>query len=229
MALRYGGESGRLAGADIEDEFCLAPGMVSTMETKPSLLIRLRDPLDAEAWRTFVGLYAPLVYRYARRRGLQDADAADPTQEVMGEVARDIRAFQYQPERGRFRDWLLTIGRRRLVRFQARQARHPIASLGSGLPEPIGDDEPDPEWNEAFNARVLNVALGRIRPRFETSSWRVFERVWLEHRPAAEVADELSMSIEAVYMAKSRILRRLQEEVEDIAEHFSWLDAMESS
>ena len=55
------------------------------------------------------------------------------------------------------------------------------------------------------------------------------ERVWLEHRPAAEVADELSMSIEAVYMAKSRILRRLQEEVEDIAEHFSWLDAMETS
>jgi RNA polymerase sigma-70 factor (ECF subfamily) len=73
------------------------------------------------------------------------------------------------------------------------------------------------------------VALRRIRPRFEASSWRVFERVWLEHRAAAEVADELAMSIEAVYMAKSRILRRLQEEVEDIAEHFSWLDAMEAS
>ncbi len=56
------------------------------METKPSLLVRLRDPLDAEAWRTFVGLYAPLVYRYGRRRALQDADAADLTQEVMGEV-----------------------------------------------------------------------------------------------------------------------------------------------
>jgi RNA polymerase sigma factor (sigma-70 family) len=229
MVLRVGGESGRIVGVGIEDEFCLATGMVSTMETKPSLLVRLRDPLDAEAWRTFVGLYAPLVYRYGRRRGLQDADAADLTQEVLGEVARDIRAFQYQPERGRFRDWLLTIARRRLTRIQARQARHPLASLGSELPEPAGDDETDRDWNEAFNARVLSVALGRIRPRFEDSSWRVFERVWLEHRPAAEVADELSMSIEAVYMAKSRILRRLQEEVEDIAEHFSWLDAIEAS
>ena len=73
------------------------------------------------------------------------------------------------------------------------------------------------------------MALRRIRPHFEASSWRAFERVWLGHNSAAEVADELSMSIEAVYMAKSRILRRLQEEVEDIAEHFSWLDAMEAS
>jgi RNA polymerase sigma factor (sigma-70 family) len=199
------------------------------METKPSLLVRLRDPLDAESWRTFMELYAPLVYRYGRRRALQDADAADLTQEVMGEVARDIRSFHYQPERGRFRDWLLTIARRRLIRFQSRRARHPLASLGSELPEPTGADEPDPDWNEAFNARVLDVALRRIRPRFEASSWRVFERVWLEHRPAAEAADELSMSIEAVYMAKSRILRRLEEEVEDIAEHFSWLDVIEAS
>ena len=69
--------------------------------------------------------------------------------------------------------------------------------------------------------------LHRIRPHFEASSWQAFERVWLEHRSAAEAADELSMSIEAVYMAKSRILRRLEEEVQDIAEDFSWLDALE--
>ncbi len=92
--------------------------MVSTMETKPSLLVRVRDPLDAEAWQTFVALYAPLVYRFLRRRSLQDADAADLTQEVMGEVSRAIRSFEYHPERGRFRDWLLLIiTRRRLIRF----------------------------------------------------------------------------------------------------------------
>ncbi len=112
--------------------------------------------------------------------------------------------------------------------MQSRRARQPLASLESEPPEPAGDDVPDPDWNEAFNARVLRVALQRIRPHFEESSWRAFERVWLEHCPSAEVADELSMSIEAVYMAKSRILRRLKEEVEDLAEHFSWLDAMES-
>jgi RNA polymerase sigma factor (sigma-70 family) len=203
--------------------------MVSTMETKPSLLVRLRDPLDADAWQTFVALYAPLVYRFLRRRSLQDADAADLTQEVMGEVARDIRSFEYHPERGRFRDWLLLITRRRLIRFHEHGVRRPVAGLGSAMPEPCDDEQPDQGWNEAFNARVLRVALQRIRPHFEATSWQAFERVWLEHRPAAEAADELSMSIEAVYMAKSRILRRLQEEVQDIAEDFSWLDALEAS
>jgi RNA polymerase sigma-70 factor (ECF subfamily) len=203
--------------------------MVSAMETKPSLLVRVRDPLDAEAWRTFVALYAPLIYRYGRRRGLQDADAADVTQEVMGEVARAIRAFEYQPKRGRFRDWLLVIARRRLIRFFENQARRPAAGLGPELPEPTEDSGPDQEWNEAFNARVLHLALQRIRPHFEVSSWRAFERVWMERRPAAVAAEELSLSIEAVYMAKSRILRRLEEEVRDIAEDFSWLDLIETS
>jgi RNA polymerase sigma-70 factor (ECF subfamily) len=199
------------------------------METKPSLLIRVRDPLDAEAWRTFVTLYAPLVYRFGRRRGLQDADAADLTQEVMGEVARAIRSFEYQPERGRFRDWLFLIARRRLMRFHALRARHPVQGLGSVLPEPAEDEQPDQDWNEAFSSRVLRVALHRIRPHFEASSWQAFERVWMEHRPPTEAADELSLSIEAVYMAKSRILKRLEAEVRDIAEDFSWLDAMEAS
>jgi RNA polymerase sigma factor (sigma-70 family) len=203
--------------------------MVSTMETKPSLLVRLRDPLDAAAWQTFVALYAPLVYLFLRRRSLQDADAADLTQEVMGEVSRAIRSFEYHPERGRFRDWLLIITRRRLIRFHEQRARKLEQVSGSELPEPAGDDAPDQDWNDAFHARVLRVALHRIRPHFEESSWQAFERVWLEHRPAAETADELSLSIEAVYMAKSRILRRLEVEVQDIAEDFSWLDALDAS
>jgi RNA polymerase sigma factor (sigma-70 family) len=203
--------------------------MVSTRETKPSLLVRVRDPLDADAWRTFVDLYAPLVYRFLRRRSLQDADAADLTQEVMGEVSRAIRSFEYHPERGRFRDWLLIITRRRLIRFHEQRARNLDRVSASELPEPAGDSPPDQDWNEAFHARVLRVALHRIRPHFEASSWQAFERVWMEHRPAAETADELSMSIEALYMAKSRILRRLEEEVQDIAEDFSWLDALDVS
>src|SRR5580693_4590826 len=141
-------ESRRIGRLGTDPEFHLTPGPVSTMETKPSLLIRLRDPLDAEAWRTFVAVYAPLVYRFGRRRSLQDADAADLTQEVMGEVARAIRSFEYQPERGRFRDWLLIIARRRLIRFQELRARRPVAGLASNLPEPGGDDEPDQDWNE---------------------------------------------------------------------------------
>src|SRR5262245_51158989 len=89
----------------------------SALHTRPSLLVRLRDAGDSASWQTFVDLYGPVLYRYARRRGLQDADATDVAQEVLAEVARCIRAFEYQPERGRFRDWLGTVLCRRLARF----------------------------------------------------------------------------------------------------------------
>ena len=90
--------------------------------TRPSLLLRLRDPGDDDAWRTFVETYSPLVCAYCRRRGLQDSDVADVTQEVMTQVLRSITAFTYQPDRGRFRDWLGAITRTKLLRFLAQRA-----------------------------------------------------------------------------------------------------------
>jgi RNA polymerase sigma-70 factor (ECF subfamily) len=201
----------------------------SAMHTRPSLLVRVRDAADAGAWATFVDIYAPLVYGLGRRRGLQDADAADLTQDVMGEVIRSIRAFEYQPARGRFRDWLLLIARRRLCRFFDRRARRGEEHGQADALDQAEDRTPDADWNDAFSARVLEVALQRIQPDFEPATWRAFERVWLENRPAPETAAELSMKIQLVYKAKSRVLKRLTEEVEEINEDFSWLDAIEAS
>jgi len=195
-------------------------------QTRPSLLVRIRDVGDADAWRNFVKIYAPLVYQYARGKGLQDADAADLTQEVLGEVARSIRSFEYQPERGRFRGWLLTVTRRRLLRLRERCARIQEEAVDDEELSEIEDDQIDVEWNDAFNARVLQVALRRIQPAFEPTTWRVFERVWLENRSAAQTADELSVRIDLVYIAKSRVLKRLEEEVQEIVADFSWLDSL---
>src|SRR5882762_6857982 len=78
----------------------------SAFHTRPSLLLRIKDAQDDDAWTTFVEVYAPLVYRYCRRNGLQDSDSADVAQEVLAQVARSIRQFEYDPGRGRFRDWL---------------------------------------------------------------------------------------------------------------------------
>jgi RNA polymerase sigma-70 factor, ECF subfamily len=199
----------------------------SSTQTRPSLLVRIRDSQDAEAWRTFVTIYAPVVYQYALRRGSQHADAADLTQDVMVEVARAIRSFEYQPERGRFRHWLLTVTRHRLVRFKERIARRPERACDMEELETVKDDRADVDWDDAFNARVLRVAMQRIQPCFEPFTWRAFECVWLEHRSAAEAALELSLRIEQIYIAKSRVLKRLSEEVQEIVEEFSWLDAFE--
>jgi RNA polymerase sigma-70 factor (ECF subfamily) len=192
----------------------------STLHTRPSLLVRLRDARDEASWRTFVDTYGPLLYRWCRRQGLQDADAADVGQEVLAEVARSIRTFEYQPQRGRFRDWLGTLTRRRLIRFLEQRGRG--ATAGGGEAEQALEQESaepvDPEWTAAFHAQVLRVALDRIRPHFADPTWQAFERTWLSGRSAVEAADELGLPIEAVYVARCRVLKRLEEEVLLLAE-----------
>ena len=91
--------------------------------TRASLLVRLRDHRDADAWRQFVGLYGPMVFRFARKRGLQEADAADFTQTVFQAVAGAIPEFDYDPRQGRFRGWLFAVVRRQLQKFLEKQAR----------------------------------------------------------------------------------------------------------
>jgi RNA polymerase sigma factor (sigma-70 family) len=204
-------------------------GELDPNRTRPSLLLRVRDAGDIEAWRTFVTIYAPVSYDFNRRRGLQHADAADVTQEVLSEVARSMRSFEYEPARGRFRDWLLIVTRRVLYRFNARQARRLENRCQLEDLETVEDERVEAEWNEAFSARVLRVALERIQRHFQSTTWSAFESVWIENRSAADTAQALSMRIEQVYLAKSRVLKRLCEEVEEIADDFSWLDTFETS
>ena len=195
----------------------------SLLHTRPSLLIRIRDPQDAESWRSFVELYTPPVLRYCRLRGLQDADAADVTQEVMAQVARSMRSFRYCPERGRFRDWLGIITRRKVNRHLTKKN---LGTAGLGGPtsfEPIDNPrviEADSDWSAEFNAQILRTALERVRPLFGPSTWNAFASVWLEDRTAAETASALSVSLEAVYVAKSKVLKRLEQEVLELAEDF---------
>ena len=188
----------------------------SSDATRASLILRIRDARDGSAWETFLETYVPLVYRYCRRRGLQDSDAADVTQEVMVQVARSARSFEYRPERGRFRDWLGTITRRTLSNHFQRARRTDAVVAQVPLPGTVGD--PDPEWAAAFHAGVLRAALARVQPGFERGTWRAFEMVWLERKPATDAARELGVPLDVVYVSKSRVLKRLREEVLALAE-----------
>ena len=96
--------------------------MTESPTTRLSLLMRLRDAHDRLAWEQFVGLYAPLVYGFARRKGLQDADAADIAQDVLTSVAQQMRQWEFDPLRGSFRGWLFTIARNRLKNWKSSAA-----------------------------------------------------------------------------------------------------------
>jgi RNA polymerase sigma factor (sigma-70 family) len=188
--------------------------------TRPSLLLRLRDPQDAAAWGTFVEVYGPLVFGHCRRRGLQHPDAEDVTQKVFVVVAGAIRSFDYRPDVGLFRHWLGTVVRNEVSHFFRKRARETQGPDGAGE-EALDEAEArveDTAWNEEFNAHVLRVALDRSRPHFEADTWRAFERVWLENRPAAQTAEEMGRPIDWVYVAKSRVLKHLWEEVRELAE-----------
>ena len=185
--------------------------------TRPSLLVRLRDARDGDAWRQFVELYAPLVYRYARRHRLQDADAADLTQEVLRAVSGAVGRFDYDPGRGSFHGWVYTLAHRKLCDFLTRRRRQEQGSgdtatqgLLADLPAPEGE-----QWERDYERRVFVWAAGRARAEFREATWQAFWQTAVEGRPAAEVAGALGMSVGAVYIAKSRVQARLKALVQE--------------
>jgi RNA polymerase sigma-70 factor (ECF subfamily) len=192
--------------------------MGKTPETRPSLLVRLRDARDAHAWGQFVDLYAPLVYGFARKQGLQDADASDLTQEVLRAVAGAARHLEYDPARGSFRGWLFTVVRNKLRNLRKVRGRHEQASGGSEARARL-EEQPDPadppaaQWDQDYEQRLFSWAAEQVRGGFEEATWRAFWQTAVEARSPREVADELGMSVGAVYIAKSRVLARLREEI----------------
>jgi RNA polymerase sigma-70 factor (ECF subfamily) len=190
--------------------------MHGDLPTRPSLLVRIRDLKDAEAWRQFVAIYEPVIQRFLRRRGLRDADAADLAQETLANVARDIERFHYDPQRGRFRGWLLTIARRQLAQFHERGARGG-AMAGSGLTEvhdalaQIPDDDEARQWERDCEQQALEWGMRHIEREFQPSTWRTFYATAVEQKPPQAVAEKLGLSTNAVYTAKSRVTARLRQ------------------
>ena len=180
--------------------------------TKSSLLLRIRNADDSASWNEFAEIYGPVIRSYCRRRGLQPTDADDVAQETLLQVARSIGTFDYDSSRGRFRDWLGTMVRNKITRFLQSKSRQ-VSTIDNDQSAQLEASAADPEWTADVHARILEVALLRIRVGFEPSTWDAFERLWCVGCPAPEVARTLGMTIDAVYAAKSRVLRRLREEV----------------
>ena len=187
-------------------------GMPIQVSTHASLIARLAAGDDSTAWPEFHARYAELITGFARRRGLQDADALDVAQDVLMAVSRNIGRIRIDPAVGRFRGYLKTIAIRALTR---KQRRKEFLLLGDPEDPVVGDrveQDPDLEdaWESEWRQYHLRLAMQRIQCEFSASDVLAFESLTIEGSNPAETAERLGMSADSVYQAKSRILKRLR-------------------
>jgi RNA polymerase sigma-70 factor (ECF subfamily) len=189
--------------------------MSKSPETRPSLLVRIRDARDHVAWGEFVEVYAPLVHAYARSRGLQDADAADVAQEVLQAVATHADRFDYQPDRGKFRGWLFQVTLNKLRRMSAPRKGKAIGTGDTRVQEqlaetPASDAEVE-AWNQHHAWRIFLWAAERAKVDFRDKTWQAFWRTAVEQQPVDQVAQELRISPGAIHIARCRVIARIKE------------------
>jgi RNA polymerase sigma factor (sigma-70 family) len=195
--------------------------MKETLDTRHSLIIRLRDSTDEVAWREFVELYEPLVYRLARGKGLQDSDARDICQEVLHAVARAAERWDSDPARGSFRGWLSRVTRNLVINFLARReepgtGRTSMVELLEAQPK--NDLSVSDLFDVEFRRRVFHWAAEKVEKDFTKDTWQAFWRSAVDGETPGQVAQDLGMSIGAVYIARSRVMARLRKQVEHIGD-----------
>lgn len=193
----------------------------ATESTSCSLLERakVRDPA---AWQKLTNVYSPLVYQWCRHAGLQTSDAADIVQEVFRSVAGAVDGFRRDRPSDSFRGWLWTITKNKIRDLFRRRGDQPIAQGGTAAQVKLRDlpgeapEDSDETSRLAVRTNLARRAMSVMQDNFEERTWRAFWQAAVEHQPAADVAQDLGISVAAVYMAKSRVLRRLREELDGL-------------
>ena len=182
--------------------------------TSTSLLFRLQQPTDREAWSRFVRLYGPLIFKWGQQAGLQSADAADLVQDVMTLLIRKLPEFEYDPSRS-FRSWLKTVT---INKWRERVRRKAIPlhdATASGLAR-IPDPHNSGFWDADFRKHVVARALEMMKADFHPATWQACRRYLLEQASPDELAKEYGVSVWTIYSAKSRLLKRLREELDGL-------------
>jgi RNA polymerase sigma-70 factor (ECF subfamily) len=185
--------------------------------TSLSLLDDAQRDTESQSWNRLFQLYTPLLKNWLRRYSLNDQDIEDLTQEVLSVVARELSGFQHNQRTGAFRAWLRTILVHRLRDFQRRQQRRPIGTGDSGFAEQL-DQLQDPSsplsqvWDQEHDRHLAVQLLRLAKAKFAPKTWRAFYMLVFEELGAADVATKLGMSLNAVFIAKSRVLSHLRQE-----------------
>jgi RNA polymerase sigma factor (sigma-70 family) len=187
--------------------------MVSS--TRATLLERLRDGANVLAWDEFFGHYWPTIYGFARHRGCSENTAEEVVQDVMLAVFQHRDVYQYDPARGRFRDWLGTVVRNKVAEHRRRPANRLRAAGGDAergvLDRPADQPGPDDAWEAAFERSLLLALLDVVRRESDARAYLAFELVTLEGLSGGETGRLTGLTRNAVYKANKRVLQRLTE------------------
>jgi RNA polymerase sigma factor (sigma-70 family) len=189
-------------------------------ETRDSLLVQVRSPANREAWDQFALIYRPVIYRLARQRGLQDADAQDLAQQVLMAVASAIGSYEKSNESVRFRHWLRRVARNAIVNALSRRPQDRAAGGSSVqellLEQPSVDRQSDAEIELEYRRELYLRAAKMVRGDIEPETWRAFELTVIEGRSIDAAAGQLDKPVGTIYAARSRIMRRLREAVREL-------------
>jgi RNA polymerase sigma-70 factor (ECF subfamily) len=193
-------------------------------ETSHSLIARVKDLADGAAWTEFLGIYRPVVYRLARKRGMQDADAQDVTQRVFLSISQAIDRWEPEPDSPPFRAWLVTVARNAITKALTR-SRPDTGAAASSIVElldalPADDSQATAEFVLEGRREALRWASEQIRAEFSETTWMLFWQTAVEGRSIADVASATGRSAGAIYMARFRVLQRLKQKVQEVSQHW---------
>jgi RNA polymerase sigma-70 factor (ECF subfamily) len=192
----------------------------TSSSTSSSLLYRAVAQ-DAEAWRRLSELYGPVVYGWVRAAGFKEHDAADIVQEVFRAVFSSLGRFRWERPTDSFRGWLATIAHRRACDHLRKRAAQPAAAGGTeaqAMLQELPERLPETGLPEDANSQadLIRRALELVRPEFAERTWQACMQTAVEGRRPADVAADLEMTVGAVYVARSRVLKRLKTELEGL-------------
>jgi RNA polymerase sigma-70 factor (ECF subfamily) len=185
-------------------------------ETRETLIRRLPNAADVEAWDGFVEIYEPLLFRLARGRGMQPADAEDFVQEVLTAVVKNIDRWVANEDRGSFRAWLFRIALNLGVNFLTRPKHQRLGTGDSQIARmleelPAASADSSELFLKEYRRELFRWAADRVRKQVSDQQWMVFWLTSIEERPIAEVAKEYRMSVGSIYIARSRVTKRIRE------------------
>jgi RNA polymerase sigma-70 factor (ECF subfamily) len=173
--------------------------------TRATLLLRIRNPRDTQAWAEFHDLYAPLLYRYARARGLSHEDAEDVQSTCYETIVRQIRQFDYQKEKGGFKAWLRTFVNRRVIDLM-RKRREPLADSHELNELPAREPSLDELWEEQWRQQHLLYCVEQVSGDVPEATFQAFQMLVRDHCSVQDVCDRLGLNTNQVYKAKARVV-----------------------